>query len=127
MFSSWNIKTRRQMISFLYHLAVLMFSFFGIEVGFALGSNGLINLSACLFAFHLLTFRVIPISRWIQEQLIQEAVCYACGQEVELVNQYRCSCGYISPRERHVFSPCPICGKCFSWIVCPVCETSILI
>jgi len=127
MFSSWNVRTRRQMISFLYHLAVLTSCFLGIEVGSALGNQSLLNLSVCLMVFHMLTLRVIPISRWIQERLISEAVCFACGQEVELVSQYRCGCGYISPKERHVFSPCPMCGKCFLWIVCPACETSILI
>lgn len=127
MFSSWNVKNRRQIISFLYHLALLAVSLLGIRVGSALGNQSLLNLSACLLAFHLLTFRVIPISRWIQERLISEAVCFACGQEVELVSQYRCGCGYIAPRERHVFSPCPMCGQRFLWIICPACETSILI
>lgn len=119
MFSSGNVKTRRQMISFLYHLAVWTVSLLGISAG--------INLMFYLLAFHLLTFRVIPIVRLIQEALIPEAVCFACGQEVELVNQYRCGCGYISPMERHIFSPCPMCGQSFLWVICPACETSILI
>jgi hypothetical protein len=119
MLLSSNIKTRRQLISFVYHLAVWTISLLGISVG--------INLMFYLLAFHLFTFRLIPIVRWLQEQLIPEAVCLACGQEIELVNQYRCGCGYISPRERHIFSPCALCGQSFLWIVCPACETSILI
>jgi hypothetical protein len=127
MFSSWNVKNRRHLISFLYHLAVWSIALFGIRVGEALSSHNLIFLSGSLLTFHLLTFKVIPVSRWLQEYLIPEAVCPGCGQAIELVGLYRCNCGYLSPRERHIFTPCPLCRKQFLWLICPVCETSILI
>jgi len=123
----WNVKNRRQSISFLYHLAVWSIALFGISVGEALGSHNITFLSGSLLAFDLLTFSIIPFSRWLQEYLIPEAACPACGHTVELIGQYRCSCGYLSPRERHIFSPCPLCRKHFRWLTCPVCETSILI
>jgi len=119
MLSSSNIKTRRQLISFLYHLAIWTIGLLGISVG--------INLMFYLLVFHLLTFRFIPILRWLQEQLIPDAVCFACGQDIELVNQYRCGCGYISPRERHIFSPCALCKQSFLWIECPACQSSNLL
>jgi hypothetical protein len=127
MFSLWGIKTRRQLISLIYNLAIWVFSLLGMKAGAVLGSQGIIKLSAALLGFHLFTFRLLPISLWVQQQLIREALCPSCGQAIELIGQYRCGCGYMSPMERHVFSPCPLCGKCFRWLTCPACETSILI
>lgn len=124
-FQSLSIKRRRKIIASFYHLGVVAVSLIGIKAGTILNSYSLLNVSASFLLGHILTFRIIPISRWIQEKLIQEAICFGCGAVIELVSLYRCGCGYSHYKERHVFSPCPMCGKYFLWITCPECETSI--
>lgn len=113
------------MIAFSYNIAVIGVSLGIISFGKYIGSESLTGVAAFLLLFHTLTSRIIPISRWIEEALIPEAICYGCGAVIELVNLYRCGCGFVSHEERHVFSPCPMCGKYFLWISCPECETSI--
>jgi len=122
---SYTIKTKRKIIAFIYHSGVISISLIGIKAGTAFNSPGLLNISAIVLLAHLLTFRIIPILRWIQERLIREATCYGCGAMIALDGLFRCSCGYMSHRERHVFSHCPMCSKYYRWITCPACETSI--
>ncbi|MHB8174775.1 MAG: hypothetical protein ACYDFU_10005 [Nitrospirota bacterium] len=118
-----SIKGKRMMIAFCYHLGIISISLVGVKIGAFLDSPGLVGVSVVLLALHLLTFRVIPVSRWIQESLIREATCTICGAQVEIVNLYKCGCGYT--QARHAFSPCPMCGTSFQWVICPECESSI--
>lgn len=114
-----SIKTKRRIIAFLYHAGIIAITLIGLKIN--------IPFFVGLLLFHVLTYRMIPVLRWIQEKLIKDVVCYTCGTEIDLINQFRCSCGYMPYKERHVFSPCPMCRKYFLWITCPLCETSILI
>jgi hypothetical protein len=120
-----SIKTKRHLVAFGYHAGVLTFVVLMARIGTAIGSQGIVGASALILLGHILTFRAIPISRWVQEMLIPEATCYGCGAAIELVGLYRCGCGFVSHKERHAFSPCPMCGKNYSWFVCPECETSL--
>jgi hypothetical protein len=122
-----GVRGKRRLVAFCYHSAVSILCAGGIYIGAIFDSPTMARTFAFLLLFHVLTFRIVPVSRWLQETLIREVECYACGSVIELEGTYKCGCGYISHRERHVFSPCPMCGKYYSWVVCPMCETSITI
>jgi hypothetical protein len=122
---SLSVRSKRRVIAFSYHFLIGAVCFTGIYAGRAVNSSCLVNGSASMLLFDILTFRVIPVSRWIEEKLIPEAACYNCGAAIGLTQAYKCSCGFLPHKERHIFSPCPMCGKTFSWIICPECETSI--
>lgn len=120
-----SIRNKRRIIAFSYHALIAGISVASILAGQALSSPCFIKASITLLIADILTFRVIPVTLWIEEKLIPEAVCYGCGAAIDLVGLYKCGCGFLSHKERHLFSPCPMCGKSFSWITCPECETSI--
>ncbi len=120
-----GVKLKRQIIAVLYHCLVITVVVLGAKAGAAIESETLFQVSVGILLVHVFTFKVIPVSRWLQERLLPEATCFACGSTVDLVNRYKCGCGFISYKARHVFSPCPFCGKVFLWVVCPECETSI--
>lgn len=120
-----SIKRKRQLIRLTYHGGVISSGLVGTKLAVAINSSGLFNLFALLLIAHILTFRLISVSRWIEEKMITEATCLSCGTAISLVGTYRCGCGFISYKERHVFSPCPMCGKFYLWVTCPACETSI--
>ncbi|MBI5695304.1 MAG: hypothetical protein HZC51_06115 [Nitrospirae bacterium] len=122
-----GVRTKRRIIAFCYNVGIVTVCLLMAKAGLALDRCSLLEVSGAVFIGHILTFRVIPVSRWLQEALIPEAVCFGCGTPVELVGQFRCGCGFVPYKERHAFSPCPMCGKLFSWVVCPSCETSILV
>jgi len=113
-----SLRLRRRLIAFTYHLLISVLCFLGFFIG-------LTKLSAAILLADILTFRIIPVLRWFEEILIEEASCYSCGAAIDLVGVYKCGCGFVSWKERHAFSPCPMCGKYFNWIVCPECETTI--
>ena len=120
-----SIKKKRLIIGFFYHVGIVSMSLAGSKVSTITNSPALLHISSLLLLFHIVTFRIIPISRWIQEKLIQEATCFTCGTVIDLVSLHRCGCSFIGYKERHAFSPCPMCKKQFLWVVCPVCEISI--
>lgn len=120
-----GLRLKRRLIAVAYHSLVITVCYAGVRTGIAFGSEFLLQSAIALFVLHFLTFKVLPVSRRLQEWLIPEAACFACGSTVDLVNRYRCGCGFIPHKDRHAFSPCPNCGKGFLWVVCPACETSI--
>ena len=67
------------------------------------------------------------VAGWCWAVLAPQGHCDACGHATPLVARWKCSCGYLPPHPRHVFSRCRFCGKGFRWIVCPVCDGSILL
>lgn len=123
----FSVRSKRQIIAFCYHVGVVMICIAMAKAGQFFNSSAMFQVSGVILLAHLLTFRIIPVSRWLQEWLIPEAVCPGCGTAIDLVGIYRCGCGFVPHKERHVFSPCPMCGKLYSWVVCPLCETSILV
>ena len=120
-----SIRAKRRLIVFCYHAGIVVFCIGLAKVGSIDGNAAMSEVAGVIILGDILTFRIIPLSRKLQELLIPEAVCFGCGTAIELVGIYRDGCGFQSHRERHVFSPCPMCGKYYSWITCPVCETSI--
>ena len=82
--------------------------------------------------FFLLTAAVTGLFRprvagWFWAVLAPYAHCRACGHAMPLVARWKCSCGYLPPASRHVFSRCRLCAKGFRWVVCPACDGSILL
>lgn len=122
---SLSISSKRWLIACGYHAAIIASSLILTKLGTALENETIGMFAIGLLISDVLTFRLIPISRWIQESLIQEGTCYGCGAVVEFIGRYKCSCGYLSPKDRHIFSPCGLCKKSFRFAVCPKCETSI--
>lgn len=120
-----RIKDKRGWINFLYHVSVIVISLGMIKLGCVTGFHVMIRFGIFVLIAHVLSFRILPVSRFIQEALIKRAGCTVCGAEVELENLYQCSCGYT--QVRHAFSPCPMCGTEFQWITCPECGSSIAI
>ncbi|MBI1912104.1 MAG: hypothetical protein HYS21_08890 [Deltaproteobacteria bacterium] len=120
-----GIRLKRRLIAAAYHCSVITVSYAGAKAGIAFGSELVFQSAIALLIFHALTFKVVPVSRRLQERHIPEAPCFGCGTSIELVGRYKCGCGFIPYKDRHVFSPCPNCGKRFLFMVCPYCETSI--
>jgi hypothetical protein len=120
-----SIRDKRQWITFFYHFSVISISLVLAKLGSIIEIHVLTRLAIAALLAHLLTFRIFPISEWIQTKLIRKANCGICGADFELENLYQCTCGYI--QVRHAFSPCPMCGTEFLWVVCPECDSSIAI
>ena len=120
-----GIRAKRRLIVYCYHAGIIVGSIGLIKLGAVIGNNLMPKIAVAIVIGDALTFRLLPLSRHLCEWLMPEAVCYSCGTVIELVGIFRCGCGFISHKERHVFSPCSMCGKYFSWLSCPICETSI--
>ena len=124
---SLSIRQKRFLIALCFHSVVIGICLLGAKTGTLFHWPILYQVSAIILLLHLITFKIIPFSRYLQERLITEAVCPGCGEIVELIGLYKCGCGFVPAIERHAFSPCPFCRKYYQWAVCPACETSILI
>ena len=119
------IRAKRRLIVFCYHAVIIVGSIGLMKLGAAIGNNLMPKIAVAIVIGDALTFRLLPLSRHLCEWLMPEAVCYSCGTVIELMGIFRCGCGYQSYKERHVFSPCPMCGKVFLFIECPVDGTTI--
>jgi len=120
-----SLRMRRLVVGVAYHGVLVILCFAGIVLGEATGNPALSGLAALVLVGHALTFRLNPLGRMIHESLIGEADCPACGEVIDLVQIWTCSCGFVTWQPRHAFSLCPSCRRVLSWIVCPACETSI--
>ena len=122
-----SIRAKRRLIVFCYHAGIVVFCIGLAKVGSIDGNTVMPEVAGAILLGDIFTFRLFPLSRHLEAWLIPEAVCFSCGNVIELMGIYRCGCGYQSYKERHVFSPCPNCHKFYDWIECPVCQTSIVI
>jgi len=100
--------------------------FLGITfwLGAKMGTQVMIIGSGYLLILHILTFRLIPIDRYIAQWLIRSATCYLCYQRTALDSFWRCGCGFQGYAPRSALSACPECGKLFKWVVC-ICGTTL--
>lgn len=67
------------------------------------------------------------VAEWLWVRMAPQGICAACGQAIPLVARWKCSCGHLPPRPRHVFGRCYLCRKGFRWVVCPGCDGSVLL
>jgi hypothetical protein len=111
-----------------YHASILLTGLLLAFTGYLFNLSALFDAGAMIILVHLLTFRLLPFDRLFQQRMVRSYTCSACGLAIDLCNSWSCKgkgCGYTA--ERHLFSPCPQCGKGFAWVNCPRCETSHLI
>lgn len=113
-----NIRWQKRLISLTYHSAIFAL--------FVIGINTEKSLLVVIGIFDALTFRLFPIVRFFQRLLITKTVCPGCQKEIELTDNWKCSCGYVCQTQRHIFQPCRQCGKVFSFIKCN-CDATILV
>ena len=122
-----SLRTTRAMISLLYHASVILICLLGFFSGIPSHSGNVQWFFLAVLLLHILTARINPLGRFIQEMIITKADCPGCGRLIELVAYWKCQCGFATGKPRHAFRPCPQCGRLFKWIDCPRCETSLLI
>lgn len=120
-----GLRERQLGVAIMLHSAVVALAIGTAFLGDLLRLGPLLDAGGFLLLFHLLTFRRLPLARLVQQLLIRTHRCRQCGLEMEMVESWKCSCGYIA--ERHAFSPCPQCGKGFAWIGCSRCGAGALI
>lgn len=120
-----NAKTKKHIVSFFYHIAILAVTSGGVYLAEYLKKPQLALWAVCLLVVHIFTFRIFPVAGMIQKIFIRKAHCRSCKTNIFLADQWQCGCGYVG--YRHVFSPCPSCKSKFSWIVCPSCGASITV
>jgi hypothetical protein len=107
------------------HLAAVALGLFLFFVQYTAGDMDAAGLVLMGLVVYALTLRLNPLPRLVQMRLIRQATCGECGCIIDLVDSWRCGCGFTTWRPRHVFSPCPHCGKVFRWLACPGCQASI--
>ena len=121
-----KLRVKRLAIATEYHLTVIGLGVVAVFLGSNLGASTLVDAGIILLLFHLITFRRIPMDRFLAERVLRSFRCQQCRLVIGLTQPLKCGCGFIS--ERHVFSPCPACiNKAFAFFSCPRCGTGILI
>jgi len=78
-----------------------------------------------LILFIILSFCCPRLVIWLEVLLFRYARCRACGIHFDLVDRWRCSCGYISSKHRHLFRGCRRCKSHFPYVRCPRCSVSV--
>jgi len=68
------------------------------------------------------------LSRWLLPLFVSTLTCPDCGEEIEAVDVWQCSCGYQDHRERNILAMrCPKCGERSGHVDCPRCSATILL
>jgi hypothetical protein len=108
---------------------VLVFSAMAFTaVGGPSGPAGVTVLSALSCAFWAWLLLGRPLACLLVPLFVPTLSCPGCGQEVEAVGAWDCSCGFRTHRERHVLAGrCPSCGKVAGYVHCPCCGCIILL
>lgn len=114
-----NIRCQKRLIALVYHSIILVL--------FVVGMNTANSLLIIIGIADLLTFRKLPLVKNIQAALLKMVNCPNCQKELALTDHWQCSCGYSFQTQRHIFLPCPNCGKSFTFIACSNCDATILI
>lgn len=120
-----SLEARRVRLRLLYHLAVL--GPLGLATALAplAQVEGLATAASMLALLHLLVARLAAPVRLLERAVLKEQACPACNYRIPLRNWWRCPCGFVGFRERHVLAPCRNCGREFAWLTCPHCEVQI--
>ena len=105
-----SLRNKKRGIGLAYHSIILAVAMIGVEIHEPwLVWIGILD---------LLSFRLIPVVRFIQSKLIPTTRCTHCNNSITLKGHWQCSCGYISQIPRHVFLLCPQCGNDFTFVTC---------
>ena len=120
-----SLRLRRRLLRGVCHASILLLLTLAMSWAQAVGDDGGMRAWAGLSLLWLLTFRINPLPGIVSVWLFRQTTCGECGEAMDLVNYWRCGCGYVTWQPRHAFSPCPHCRKVFRWLVCPRCGASI--
>lgn len=118
------IRTRRYLITALYHLVIVALTGGGVWLGLHLRHQLLFDLSGIGLFLHLFTCRRNPFLTFVLHRCIRWHSCWSCGWTIPLLASWACRCRYVSTR--HCLSRCPSCGKGFRYISCR-CGTGVLV
>lgn len=108
-----------------FHSIVLASLLIGVLAGALTDNNSVSGLLVLLILGYLVVLRANPLPRLIEKEIIQEIECSACGEAIDLVGNWSCSCGFVTWEPRHALSPCRQCKTAFEWVQCPRCEQSL--
>ena len=78
-----------------------------------------------LILFIILSFCCPRLVVGVEILLFRFARCRACGAYFDLVDRWRCSCGYVPSTHRHLFRVCPRCRSRVPYVKCPRCTISV--
>ncbi|MFW6174788.1 MAG: hypothetical protein ACOC5K_03330 [Chloroflexota bacterium] len=120
-----SLRSRRVLLRVAAHGGATAALLLGIVIAAVADSPGTAFFFGLLLLAYLATMRVNPLPRMLERRQLQELECAACGQIFELTSTWDCGCGFLAWAPRHALSPCPNCGKTFSWLQCPRCENGI--
>lgn len=120
-----ELRSRRLLLRVVLHGAISLTLLGVVLVAVTLEAPGLAGLVSLALLVYLATLRVNPLPRLVERSLLQREVCSACGAVFDLMGTWACGCGFVSWHPRHVLSPCPNCGRTFSFVECPNCAGGI--
>ena len=71
-------------------------------------------------------------ARWFTPLVLSWLACTACcphcGEQYDLVDRWKCGCGYVDHRDRHFYRfHCPLCHKRLGHMNCQRCQATILL
>ena len=105
-----SLRWKKRAITMIYHSIIFAIVMLGVNMD----EPWLVWIGI----FDLLSFRIIPVDRFIQSKLIPTTQCSHFHNSISLKGHWQCSCGYISQIPRHVFLPCAQCGNDFTFVTC---------
>jgi hypothetical protein len=81
-----------------------------------------------LWAFLIWLLLGWPIAHLLIPLVISTISCPGCGEEIDAVDSWKCTCGYRHFRDRHILiGRCPKCDKVAGHVTCPRCSCTILL
>lgn len=120
-----SLRTRRQLLGGACVCLMISIGGVGMWLGEWLGVEELIVVSGLAVLAYIVALRLSRFPWRVQSWIIRDTRCLECGQRIDLVDNWRCGCGYVTWRPRHLFSPCPHCRKVFRWLICTRCQATI--
>ena len=120
-----DLKAKRLLVWIGCHGLALFLLYIAMVATAAAGQSSTAGFFGMLLVGYLLTLRVNPLPKKVEDRAIKEAECPTCAEAIDLDDMWNCGCGFVKWEARHAFSPCPHCKKVFSWLSCPRCDASI--
>ena len=120
-----SLKAKRQLLRLAVHSTVLAVLSIGILMSTLGQSQGVSATRLVLLLGYAVTMRINPIPRILEQRLIPEIGCDACGEMIDMMGHWQCGCGFVSWELRHALSTCPNCRKEYEWLQCPRCDRSL--
>lgn len=120
-------RTRRKAVEAAVHILIPASLLLLGTVAGLLGAAEAGGFMAIVGFLYIPVHRWLPFGRWAAQRFIRECRCVGCGWVVSLDDRWPCPCGFIQPRGRHLFEPCPVCGEKVAYAECPSCGSGILL